>query len=75
VEPVAREFLGSREQEVPWARHTAGSMARRFVHEAWRWLVVDWHWPAAGLVACAALVALSPVFWVAGGLPLLLVAL
>ena len=42
---------------------------------AWRWLVIDWNWPAAGLVTAAVLVTLMPACWWLGGLPLLLVAL
>jgi len=29
----------------------------------WRWLVDDWNWPAAGLVAAGLIVGLLPVVW------------
>lgn len=33
---------------------------------AWRWLVVEWHWPAAGLLAAVLLAAVLPAFLVVG---------
>ena len=42
---------------------------------AWRWLVTDWNWPAAGLVTAVVLIALVPAWWWLGGLPVLLVVL
>ena len=29
----------------------------------WLWLVEDWNWPAAGLVAAGLIVGLLPVVW------------
>lgn len=42
---------------------------------AWRWLVVEWNWPAAGLVTAFVIAGLLPAFGLLGGGPLLLVAL
>jgi hypothetical protein len=42
---------------------------------AWRWLVLEWNWPAAGLVSAGVLLATMPGFWWLGGWPMLLVAL
>lgn len=41
---------------------------------AWAWLVADWNWPAAGLVAAGMLGAVLPAFWILGGLAVVLVA-
>lgn len=50
--------------------------------KAWRWLVVEWNWPAAGLLAAALLAAVLPaslavghpaLFWIAVQLPAYLV--
>lgn len=41
----------------------------------WKWLVLDWQWPAAGVFAAAFLLALLPLIFLLAGLPLTLVYL
>lgn len=48
--------------------------ARGWPAACWRWLVEDWNWPAAGLVAAALIVGLLPVVFAVGSSALGLVA-
>jgi len=45
------------------------------MRSAWKWLVGDWHWPAAALFAAGALIALFPLLAGVAGLPLAVVFL
>lgn len=56
--------------------------AARGLRDAWRWLVVEWNWPSAGLLSAVILAAVLPVvlalgqpclFWTAAQLPAYLV--